>query len=243
MNLINSCLLLTIGGSNIKTYTGAQAATKLNDILIGVGMGVGGILVAVAVMKLIMAMGEESATSKANASVMLGSGIFFLSLSTVLKVIGLSSDMAINSGTPRLIAGNTVTVLGQMMTYAGGAMVILGIFQNVLAIAQEQSEAVQKASTVLGIGIGMLSSGWVTGKLAIKIKAGTLKEDYAVNTVIDFIAGLATYIGGGMVMMAVLKLVNSLRQEDTPERNKAILLLGTGIALLSFRVIVQLIKG
>lgn len=240
MNYVNS-LLLSIGGSKIVTYEGAAAADKLNNILTSAGMGVGGILVALAVMKLVMAMGDENVMSKANASIMLGTGIFFLSLSTIVELIGLTGT--IGGSTPRIIAGNVIEIIGHLMEYAGGAMAVLGIFQYIMSIAQEQAESVQRATTVIGIGIALLSSGLVLGSIAIETRAGILTGNRTVNLVIDFIAGTATYIGGGMVIMGIFKLVNSLRQEDTPERNKAILLLVTGIGLISFRVIVGFIKS
>lgn len=207
----------------------------LNNTLKGFAGAIGAVLIAVAVLKYIMSIASENSQEKMNASLMFGGGIFFTSMSAVLTTLGMS-DLAEASASG--VATKICSVLGSLTTYAGAGLLALAVFMFIMAIAQENPDQQNKASTLLGISVAFLSFSSVAKKFASKAIGG-LRPDL-VNFLISTIASVATYIGGGVLLFAIFKLVISIRDEQSQDRHKAGIMFGVAVSLLSFRVILRL---
>lgn len=232
--------IIDVGGSNIKqTLTGQEATEKITDILTNVSSGIGAILVAVAVMKILLSMADENAKSRADAAMMLASGIFFLCLSGVLTMLGLDTGELASIDT---VVENILSVIANFFVYAGIVMLVLTIITLIMSIIQEQPEQQARGVTMLGISIAMLSAKiLVDSILEIAFEGGVLKEAVSsqdvINTMMDFLIGVASYIGGGFVIFGILRIVMGIRTEDSRERDSGIKFLGVGVALIAFRIV------
>lgn len=230
-------ILAEIGGSNIKKVDAGKTTTTLNTTLTNITAAIGFIVVAIAIVKMIMALADENAKSKADSTIMLGTGIFFASASKVIESLGVNDAASLTYAT---VAHNILDVIGALLTYAGGALTVIAAFTLVMAVMHENADQQAKSSTLLMVAAGLLSANALTTAIKNKMFTG---NDYAgtiMTIVINFIASIVTYGGGAIAVIGVFKLVSGIRTEETKERNDGIKLLMVGIALLSFRAVLML---
>lgn len=209
--------------------------TILNSTVQGFAGAVGAVLIAVAILKYIMSIADESPQSKMNATLMLGGGIFFISMSGVLSVLNLNGN---SIPTANGVAKHVIDILASLITYAGGGLLALGVFMYVMAIAQENPDQQNKASTILGISTCMLA--FASFKSSIKDFVTNGSGDSAVSLAISCITGVATIIGGGILVLAVFRFVMSIREENSQDAHKAVLQFGVAISLLAFSGVLKL---
>lgn len=217
--------------------TAGDAVSGLNDALKAAGTAVGAVLVIVAAIKMIMAMANEDSSSKTQSTMLLSVGILFISLSNVLTSLGvenINSSTSVNS-----VASKIITVTANMLTYAGGALGLFAALMLIISIAQENSDAHVNGSKLLGVSIGLLSIGSLATTINILLLTNTTRADSYVNAIATFFAKTATYIGGGLALMGVFRLIMAIREEDSRERSGAIRLLMAGIGLLSIAAILR----
>lgn len=241
MEQINRILfsVFAVGGSNIKqTLTETQAAGSLYDILINISMAVGVIVTAVAIMKLIMSFADENAKGQADAAFMLAGGIFFLCMSGVVSMLKINDTTTLDIKT---VVRGILSVLQNFFVYAGLTLAILSIFMLITSVMQERSDQQEKATTMLGVSIGLLSA-----KVLVKairdayMSNGGISSKEAVNIALDFIIGVASYIGGGFLIYGSLRIVMGIKSEDGKERDNGIKLAAVGVALIAFRVVLAM---
>ena len=223
-------LPMLLAGITQPTSGGGMGAAKsqvttLNSTVQGFAGAVGAVLIAVAILKYIMSMADESPQSKMNATLMLGGGIFFISMSGVLSVLDLNANSTPSADT---VAKHIVDILASLITYAGGGLLALGVFMYVMAISQENPDQQHKASTILGISTCMLA--FASFKNSIK--------DFVTSGDGDSAVSLA--IGGGILVLAVFRFVMSIREENSQDAHKAVLQFGVAIALLGFSGVLKL---
>lgn len=233
-------LPMLLAGITQPTGGGGMAAAKsqvntLNSTVQGFAGAVGAVLIAVAIMKYIMSIADESPQSKMNATLMLGGGIFFISMSGVLSVLNLNGN---SMPTANDVAKHVVDILASLITYAGGGLLALGVFMYVMAIAQENPDQQHKASTILGISTCMLA--FASFKSSIKNFVTSGDGDSAVSLAIGCITGVATVVGGGILTLAIFRFVMSIREENSQDAHKAVLQFGVAITLLGFSGVLRL---
>ena len=224
-------LPMLLAGITQPTGGGGMAAAKsqvnvLNSTVQGFAGAVGAVLIAVAIMKYIMSIADESPQSKMNATLMLGG---------VLSVLNLNGN---SMPTANDVAKHVVDILASLITYAGGGLLALGVFMYVMAIAQENPDQQHKASTILGISTCMLA--FVSFKSSIKNFVTSGDGNNAVSLAIGCITGVATVVGGGILVLAVFRFVMSIREENSQDAHKAVLQFGVAIALLGFSGVLRL---
>lgn len=61
-----------------------------------------------------------------------------------------------------------------------------------------------------------------------------------MSLAIDCITGVATVVGGGILVLAVFKFVMGIREENSQDTHKAVLQFGVAIALLGFSGVLRL---
>ena len=223
-----------IGGANISTGTGASAANDINNVLLTFGSAVGAVLVVVAIIKLIMAISSEQAVGKQQGAMMLASGIFFLSISAVVKTLGMGSGTTVNSASQ--MAKNVIDVICTMCTYAGGGFAIIGFLDLILATANEAPEQKLNGAKFLGGAAGLFSAN----ALGTTIKGhigGTVDTNSIVLDTGLFLGKMASYIGAVFVAIGVWYLINGIRTEESKDRDAGVRSLIAGIALIAARAI------
>lgn len=234
-------LLLSIGGDNIKSVAAGEATKSLNNTMTSAATVVGAIVILVAIVKLIMALAEQNAATKQQASLMFAVGIFFLSMSTIIKMLGIDGTTVPETKT---VAENIINIIAKVLTYSGGILILMAIIMLIMSIASEQAEQKQEATKLLGVGIGLLStSALATTIIRVFVKGNTKSSvagTTAVHIVASFIATIATYMGGGFALMGIWYIVNGIRSEDPKDRDTGIRFLITGIALLSAKAVFTL---
>lgn len=232
-SLVQGILLDTIGGANITVTTGAKSVDGINKILIGIGTGVGAVLIVIAVIKLVMAISSEQAAGKSQAGMMLGTGVFFMSMAAVVNSLGINN---LSNQTADQMAKNVITIICTLCTYAGGAFAIIGILDLILSIVNEQPEGKANAAKFLGGAAGLLAAN----ALGTTIKGhigGTTDANSIVKDVGSFLGKTASYIGAVFVLMGIWYLINSIRQEESRERDVAIRFFIAGIGLIAARAV------
>lgn len=229
---------MQVGGNNISIGSAGSTVASLNNTLKSLGLAIGAILIVVAVIKIIISISEESSSEKTKATMLLGIGIFFISMPAVLSMLGVENIQSGTSG--NTVAAKVITVLGVMINYAGVGMILLGIITNIFAIANENSDEHAKAVKLLTSGIGALSAGGLCTYIKGLVSAKNTNANAYVDGAISWICAVMSYAGAGFIVVAIFKLVDGIKIEDPKERNQAVKLFMVGIAFLSLYGILKL---
>ena len=211
------------------------------DIIKSCGVAVGAIIITWAAIKLTIALADENVVERTKASLMLGVGIFFTSITAVLTTVLGSGGKISSATTAEGIAGNVVGLLGTLMTFSGAAMMIFAIFSYIMALTNEDASQKAKASSSILISIGLLTAHTVCDAIKTKISSGTTDGTSYVSDIVSWIGAVATYAGGGMAVMAIFQIIMSVKDEDGKGRSEGIKLLLVAIALVSFPRILHMI--
>lgn len=229
---------MTVGGSNITVGGAGSSVASLNNVLKGVGVSVGAILIVIAVIKLIFSIAEENSSEKVKASMMLGVGVFFVSITAVLSALGvesITSTTGVNS-----VAAKILTVIGTMINYGGATLILMGIIANIVSIQTENADEQVKAVKLIASGVGGISAGGLCTYIKGLVTAGNTNAYSYVDGGIAWICSIMTYAGAGVLIVAVFRLVNAIRNEESKERNQSARLFLVAIALLSLSGILRL---
>lgn len=247
MNYYNLSFLLSrmsVGGSHIKSnLTGGQSVNNLNNILTKAITIVGLIVIVFAVIKMVLALADENAKSRSDSAIMLGVGIFFSAAAQVMKSIGISS---ISNATSVITVGrNILAVIGNFLTYSGGALAAIAVFSLIMAVMHENPDQQAKASNLLMVSVGLISARALTNAIAAYMNSHTSSPDPSAvfKIAVNFIAQVVTYGGGAIAALAVFKFVMSVRTEDSRERDGAIKMFLVAIGFLSFSAIIYNLFG
>lgn len=225
----------TIG--NFKSVEAGTAVKSLNDALTNAGLAVGAVLVVVAAIKMIIALAGEDSRSRTESTILMSVGILFISITQVIKALGVDN---INGSTSvNTVAGNVITVIASMLTWAGGLLAVFAIFTLAVSIAQENSDGFVNGTKLIGVSAGLLSVGAVANGIKGLLLQKSTNGNAYVNVIVNFLANAATYVGGGLAVVGVFKLILSIREENSKERDTAIKFLMAGIALISIRAILR----
>ena len=112
-----------------------------------------------------------------------------------------------------------------------------------MAIAQEQPESKVTGTKMLGIAIGLISARSLARKMRVRVFSSTTTVKTYLQDILGFIANVVTYIGAGFIVMAVWYLIESMKSEDSKERETARRFFIVGIGLISIRVIISTVTG
>lgn len=227
----------TLGDYEVsKTQAGAVSAVKsLNTILTDACVAVGAVLIAIAVVKIIIAMASEDSKGKMDSGMLFGAGIVFISISGVIKVLGIQNMTSSTSG--RQMAASIISVVGRALSYVGVVVFLFAIVSLVIAIAQENSDSYVTASKMIMTSVGMLAAdSLLAGIRLLTIKGDTDATNW-VNAIVTQVAKIATWGALGLCTCGIFKIVMGIRTEDERDRNTGIRFLMAGIALVSIRAI------
>jgi Na+-transporting methylmalonyl-CoA/oxaloacetate decarboxylase gamma subunit len=231
-------ILLDIGISGSTRAGDTSAITGLNSSLISIGTYAGAIIVALGILKLILSMQDQNPASKATAAMMLGGGILILSFSTIITILGL--DNMSSSTSPSEVTKNVLEVVGSGMTFVGAILVILAIFQIIMSFLNEQAEEKAAASKLLATGIAFLcGKNIMTSVYNIALGSST-KGESIVKYIVNLLSSIAVYIGAGLAIFGVYRLIMAFRDEDVNCKTQAAMMIGVSIVLMSMRVVYQM---
>lgn len=216
-----------------------KAVNDLNTILENLGLGIGAVLIAIAIVKIVISLADENAKAKLDAGMMFGAGILFISISGVLRVINITGA-SVMKDPGAYIAANVITVIGTALSYAGAIVFAIAVIMLVIAIAQENSDTYVNASKMIMAGVGMLFGKSLLSGIVKLLQTSNKEANDWVATILNLIANLATWGALGLICCGVFKLVMGIRSEDDRDRNTGIRFLMAGIALLSMRAIYEM---
>ena len=235
-------VLATLG--NYNHGTGKEAAIEginnLNSILETVGLSIGAILIAIALIRIIMSFATEDSKSKMDAGMMFGAGIIFISLTTVLKLLNIDAAATGGSNAGNQIAANIIELLGNALTFVGVIVFLFAVFSLIVAIAQENSDGFSNASKLLMSGTAMIFGDGVLGIVKTLLIQGQKDANVWVREIVNMIANVATWGALGFIICGVFKFVTGLRTEDDKDRNTGVRFFMVGIALLSIEGVFML---
>ena len=261
-NFFSLQTLCDVGNITVYKDDIGSSVSGLNSILTTIGSGIGGVCIAIAVVKLIMSIAEENSKARMDATIMFGVGIFFLSMTTVIDFLlptETNEDGVTSIAIPNTIAllKRILALIGSTLSWAGGILACLSILLFITSIAQENAEAHSKAAMQMGVAIGLLSFQYITDTIITAISAFSYSNantnvmapgktpltaaEFAVSVAVSFIGNVCTYIGGGITLMAIFKLIYSIREENSKDRESAFKFLMVGVAFLGIMGIFKLI--
>lgn len=228
MNEIYNVLLkASIGGSNIGSDT-TKAVQGLNEILTSLGTAVGGIICIVAFVKLALALASESASEKEKGSMLLGIGIFFISISTIWAELGLDSGSAITEAT---VASKMASIIGTICSFGAAGCAILGTYDLIVAFTSEQAEQKVNAIKLYIVAVALGSVKSLANNMSFT------SGNSVVSSARRLIGSAASYGGGALAAIGAFYIINGIRNEDGRERDTGIRLAVAGAGMIGARVI------
>ncbi len=241
--LLNSTT--TVGGDNIKVTTAVDSTADLVDIFTEVGKVVGCVILAYAIVKLIMSYAEENPQAKMHASILLGTGIFLISLSSIVTMAGFMSESYTTASdfTPYKIAKSMLMVLQKLLRYSGVALLLMGVIAMIMSYIEENPGGHTKATTIIMVAAGLLSSDQIVdiinGYLTLKLRT-TDDTDLAnslAGTAVEVVMRIGAVGGAIFLIYGVLQLIFAFKDEDAGKKTGAIKIMAVGAALLSPEII------
>lgn len=217
---------------SIRSYSATEATSGINNILTNCGMAVGAIIATVGLIKLMLSLADENSVGKQQASLLVGVGVLFLSLSAVVSELDISSAAGASGG-QNILAGRIILILGKMLSWSGAVLCAVAVLMLIMSIANEQAEQKAGATKLLGCGIGLLSLNAAARVLAAYIQSSSATANIVVELIVSFLARVSTYIGGALLLMAIWHFILSIREESSKDREVAIRFGMVSIALLS----------
>lgn len=233
-------LIAKLGGYGVSSSKADAVAgvEKLNDTLTTACTAVGAVLIAIAVVKIIIALASEDSKGKIDAGMLFGSGIVFVGISGVIELLGIKNLSSGSSG--KLVAANIISVIGRALSYVGVIVLLFAIISLIIAIAQENSDSYVSASKLIMVAIGMLFGDSVLNGVRALLLSGNTQATSWVNIIVAQVAKIATWGALGIGMCGVFKLVMGIRTEDDRDRNTGIRFLMVAIALVSMSAIFKM---
>lgn len=217
------------------SQAGALSAVKsLNTTLSDACVAVGAVLIAIALVKIILAMATEDAKGKMDAGMMFGAGIVFVSISGVIQLLNIENAASMSG---KQMAANIISVIGRALSYVGVIIFLFAILSLIIAIAQENSDSYVTSSKMIMIAVAMLFGDSLLNGVRALLLSGNTQATSWVNIIVGQIAKVATWGALGLVTCGVFKFVMGIRTEDDRDRNTGIRFLMAAIALISIRAI------
>ena len=184
-----------------------------------------------------MSFADENTKGKMDASIFLGVGTIFLGMSTVVNVLKVNSSTTVSSVTLQIL-----TIIQSVSIYAGVALLAVSVFLIIMAYANEQAETMSKSSIAFGVSAGLLGAGSLvqairSAGIINKVSSGQDATSGFITVVKNFVSYVSGYIGFALMGYGVFRLVYSIRNEDSQDRNTSIKILVVGSVLTSLKFI------
>lgn len=222
----------TVSGSQ---ESAVAAIEGLNKTLSNACVAVGGVLIAIAIVRIILAMATEDAKGKTDSGMIFGAGIVFISISGVIELLGIKDISGTTSG--GIMAERIISVVGKALSYVGVIIFLFAVISLIIAIAQENSDSYVTSSKMIMIAVAMLGADGVLSGVRALIRNGNTNANTWVNAIVVQVANIATWGALGLCTCGIFKLVMGIRTEDDRDRNTGIRFLMAGIALVGIRAI------
>lgn len=210
----------------------AGAIEDLNSFLLDLLIYAGAIIIAVAIVKMVIAMQQQDSHSKMQATLLFGLGAAFVSSNAIITAI----DIKNNSGDPKKIVLNMAEVAGTVLKLVAIILIAIAILQMIMSFINEDSAQKADAGKLMAVG-GILYS-----LKTILVEAA----DYAMqpagiadvkNLIIDVIASVSGFVGVILAIYGIFQIVLSFKDQDSSQLQRNIVLLTVGIILSAMPLI------
>jgi hypothetical protein len=242
VSLILAKILLDIGygsgttvsdvASDMAGGSAVGAIEDFNGFLLNMLIYAGAIIVAIAIIKMIIAMQQQDSHSKMQATLLFGLGAVFVSSNAIITAI----DIKNNSGNPTQIVLNIAGVAGTVLKLVAIILLAVAILQMILSFINEDGAQKADAGKLMSVG------GALYSLKAILITAA----DYAMQPagmanvtklIIDVIADVSRFIGIILGVYGLFHTILSLKDQDSSQLQRHIVLLTIGIILAAMPLI------
>lgn len=223
-----------LSGATINTAI--EAIGSLTDLMKSFLLYAGGIVIAIAIVKLIISLGQHDSGARVKASMMLALGIVFVASDAVLEYL----DIKNTAMKAEDILTRLSTLASSTLKIAGAAVIAVSILMLLLSFANEDPRDQLESSKAIGISIGLYLAGSVISAVTdIIISSGT---DIPIGqsifqTVIQFICGVAAFIGIILMVFGTYYLIMGMKDMDPRAQQKGATLLAIGFTLTMLNVI------
>lgn len=220
-----------IGGSSA-----AGAIEDFNGFLLSMLIYAGAVIVAIAFIKLVIAIQQQDSHSKMQATLMFGLGAVFIASNAIISTI----DIKGNQNDPEQIVINIVGVAGTVLKLVGIILLAYSLFQMILSFINEDGAQKADAGKMLAVG------GTLFGIRSVLMEI----TDYALRDrgmaevtrlIISVIADVARFVGIILAVYGLFNVLLALKEHDSSSLQRNIVLLTVGIVLTAMPFIFSII--
>lgn len=242
MNLIKT-MLLAIGYDNDTSVSqvasemssggsAAGAIEEFNGFLLSMLIYAGAIIVAIAIVKMVIAMQQQDSHSKMQATMLFGLGAAFVSSNAIITAI----DIKNNSGDSKQIVLNIANVTGTVLQLVAIILIAFALLQLILSLINEDGAQKADASKLISVGGVMYSLRTILVTAADYAMQPTGMAN-VTTLIIDIIGSVSRFIGIILGIYGLLQVILAMKDQDSSQLQKHIVLLTIGIILTAMPLI------
>lgn len=220
-----------VGDLNKELKNGATAVEAINDFngfLLKLMLYAGAIVIAIAVIKLIIAMQQQDPQQKMQAALMFGLGSMFVASDAIITYMNISSSSSEDQIVIRL-----VEIVGTVLKLVAIILIALAIFQLILSFLNE--DAAQKVDAGKALAIGSvfycLRTVLVSAVTIMVDSTTTNKMEATTGYVIDIIADVARFIGVMLAVYGLFQVIIAMKEQDSTYIQRNITMVTVGMLL------------
>ena len=209
-----------------KGSTAAGAIEEFNGFLLGMLLYAGAVIIAVAIIKMVIAIQQQDSHSKMQATLMFGLGAAFVSGNAIITAI----DIKGNTNNTKQIVINIAGVAGTVLQLVALIIMAYAVLQLILSFINEDGAQKADASKFLAVGVVLycLRTALVKAVDYAMAPAGAAK---VTALIIDIIAAIARFSGIILGAYSLFQVILSIKEQDSSQLQRHIVSLTVGVIL------------
>lgn len=216
--------------SHLGLISAEEKIGSFNKILLSVLGYAGAIVLAVAVIKLIIAIAQQDAQSKTTAAMMLGLGILLISSDAVIASIVID-----HGGDGKAMTLSIIDIIGSIGKIVALILAAYGFLSLLLSFLNQDAQQKVDAGKMLGISAVFFSLKTLLESIAYQALAGNGAG--VTRTIITTIASIGRFIGALLAIYAFFLLISAIKDHEAQNLQQSAIMLAVAAALLLLPVI------
>lgn len=222
----NGTTVSQVAGEVTGSGSAAGAIEDFNKFLLGMLIYAGAIIIAVAIIKIVIAIQQQDSHSKMQATLLFGLGAVFVSSNAVITAINIKA----NRNNSKQIVLNIANVAGTVMKLVAIILIAFAVTQMILSFINEDGVQKADAGKLLSVGIVLYSLKTILNS-AVDYAMQPAGMARVSTLIIGILASISRFIGIILGTYGLFHVILSIKEQDSSQLQKNIVLLTVGIIL------------
>lgn len=232
LNYNNNTSVTEVANDIANGGSAAGAIEDFNNFLLNMLIYAGSIILAIAIVKLVIALQQQDSHSKMQASLLFGLGAAFVASNAIIQAIDIKNN--INNSSQIVI--NMAEVAGTVLRLVALILLAISIVQMILSFINEDGAQKADAGKLMAIG-GVL---YAIRSVLVEAVTYALQPSGMSNItklIINTISAISRFIGLILGLYGLFHVLLAFKDHDSTQLQRNIVLLTVGIILIMTKAI------